>query len=79
MKRLEVTWLDATSLIGGPWYDREEVLSKEGRRPVRIRSVGYVLYSDKKVLVLAGSAHDARVGRVVIILRRTIVKRKRLR
>jgi hypothetical protein len=79
MKRLEVTWLDATSLIGGPWYDREEVLSEEGRRPVRVRSVGYLLHSDQKVLILAGSVHDARVSRVEIILRKTIVKRKRLR
>ena len=79
MKRVEVTWLDATTVLGGPWYNREEVLTKEGREPVCVRSIGFVLHSDKKILMLTGDFHDARVGRPQIILRSSIVKYRRLK
>ena len=78
MKRLEVVWHDASHLTGD-WDDRDAVLSKTGRSLVKIRSIGYVLYSDRKVLILAGSFHDTRVGRVALIPRKSIVKRRRLR
>jgi hypothetical protein len=77
-RRLEVTWYDAASLTGA-WDDLEAVLSKEGRSLVRVRSMGYVLADDKRVLILAGSVHGKRVGGVTLIPRKSIVKRKRLR
>lgn len=77
-RRLEVTWYDAAHLTGA-WDDLEAVLSKEGRSLVRVRSVGYVLANDKRVLILAGSVHGKRVGEVSIIPHSAIVKRKRLR
>jgi hypothetical protein len=77
-RRLEVTWYDAASLTSA-WDDLDAVLSKEGRSLVRIRSVGYVLADDKRVLILAGSVHGKRVGSVTIIPRKSVLKRKRLR
>jgi hypothetical protein len=77
-RRLEVTWDDAGHLTNA-WDDLDAVLSKEGRSLVRVRSVGYVIADDKRVLILAGSVHGKRVGAVTIIPRKSIVKRKRLR
>ena len=78
MKRtkLEVTWQDAAAL-NGPWDDLDAVL--KDRAPVLVHSVGYVLASDRRVLVLARSIHGTRVGGVSIIPKRAIVKRRRLR
>jgi len=77
-RRLEVTWYDAAHLTGA-WDDLETVLSKEGRSLIRVRSVGYVIADDKRVLILAGSVHGKRVGAVTLIPHSSIVKRRRLR
>jgi hypothetical protein len=77
-RRLEVTWYDAAGLTNA-WDDLDAVLSKKGRELIRVRSVGYVLADDKRVLILAGSVHGKRVGAVTLIPQKSIVKRKRLR
>lgn len=77
-RRLEVTWYDAAAVTQA-WVPLADAISEDGRALVRIHSIGYVIHCDKKVLVLAGDAHDERVGRVQIIPRKSIVKRKRLR
>jgi hypothetical protein len=78
MRRLEVEWYDAVHLTSA-WDDLDAVLSKKGRSPIRVHSIGYVLAEDKLVLILAGSVHGKHVGEVSIILRKSIVKRRRLR
>jgi hypothetical protein len=77
-RKLEVTWQDAAAFLG-PWDDIEAVLAKKARGLVLVHSVGYVLASDRGVLVLARSIHGSRVGGVAIIPKRAIVKRRRLR
>jgi len=78
LRRVEVEWDDACQLVGA-WHDRDEALSRSGRSPLRIVSIGYILRLDKRVLVMAQSAHGSRVGGVQIIPRRAIVKRRVLR
>lgn len=75
---LEVEWEDAAALTGA-WDELDAVLSKKGRSPVRVHSVGYVLADDERVLILARSVHGSRVGGVAIIPRAAIVKRRRVR
>jgi hypothetical protein len=75
---VEIEWDDAC-VVNGAWHDRAEVVSKSGRTLARVRSVGYVLYADKKVTVLASSFHHDRVGEVQDIPTKTIVRQRVLR
>jgi hypothetical protein len=74
----EVTWEDAAALTGA-WDELDAVLSDEGRKSVRVHSVGYVLADDERSLILARSVHGSRVGGVAIIPHSAIIERRRLR
>ncbi len=71
-KRIKLTvvdWLDAAQHVG--WHDSAEELS-----PAEIRSVGYLVYQDKKTIRLAQSVtRDGGVGDVLVIPRAWIVRR----
>ena len=53
--RVEVTWDDSTSLNYG-WLSLDEYL--ERRQPARCTSVGYLVYRDRRSLVLMMSQAD---------------------
>jgi hypothetical protein len=57
-----VTWLD-TSLLSG-WFDSHDELTLE---PLKMETLGWIIFQDEKVIVLAMSASEYKFGELLII------------
>ena len=77
LKRVEVTWRDATSLNFG-WQDAEDYI--EESHPVTITSVGYLIARTKLSLILAlnYSESDHKLTQAISIPTGCILKIRKL-
>lgn len=72
--RMEVQWEDST-VLGGGW----KTIGDIDRDAVQCLSVGFVLASDKRGIVLGASIHGNEAAGITVIPRRSILKTRRLR
>ena len=73
-----IEWLDHASLEGSHWQTLQDAATLA---PVIVKSVGWVLREDKHTVVLvphASQEFDLTFGEICLI-KRTILKRKKLR
>lgn len=71
-----ITWLDSSTLNRGGWMRAEEI---DPYPLCRITSVGWVVKTTPRMLVLAGcESDDGHLGRLTAIPKRTILKMEKL-
>jgi hypothetical protein len=78
MKKVEITWKDATS--GSGWMSKRDA-RQWAKTPLPIcRTMGYVIRGDREQIVVAQNISDIeRQGNLMAIARRMVVSIKKLR
>ena len=57
-----VTWID-TSLLSG-WFDSQDEIDPQ---PLKMETLGWLIYQDKKIVILAMTASEYKFGELLII------------
>jgi hypothetical protein len=72
-RRVEISWLDHWEPEGGPWHNIKDLISKA--RPAPIRTVGFLLYEDDDILIVAATVDDEHVlvGNCLYLLKIAVV------